>query len=242
MSPAPLNGHADLSASGPEPKLVQHLQQRYAAAGQSHVFNFFPRLSPSDQSSLCAQLASIDVDRVNRIYTNAVAADTPQPDPVPYEDSLSAPNLLGRDRTPTPQPEELLPLPDSACASIVGNPSEEVQWRRIGLHAIAENKVAVLLMAGGQGTRLGSSKPKGMYDIGLPSGMSLFEYQAGRIRRLQRVAEMECGKSDGSVRIRWYVMTSGPTKGETVAYFEGKGYFGLKPENVVFFEQGESVL
>ena len=70
--------------------------------------------------------------------------------------------------------------------------------------------------------------------------LSLFEYQAGRLRRLERVAEKECGKPAGSVTVRWYVMTSGPTKEETLQYFESRNYFGLNRENVIFFEQGES--
>jgi UDP-N-acetylglucosamine/UDP-N-acetylgalactosamine diphosphorylase len=241
-----VGGHAHMNGldAPPDPSLLDRLRDTYAAAGQSHVFTFFDRLSPDEQASLLLQLDAIDVHRVNRIYQNAVAAEPamtpPATDVVSYDDTLAVGgNLIARSRTPTPQPEEVLPLPEEACASVVGNPRDEAAWRHVGLKAIAENKVAVLLMAGGQGTRLGSTNPKGMYDIALPSGMSLFEYQAARISRLEKVAAESYGKAPGSVRIRWYVMTSGPTREETEKYFESKGYFGLAKEDVIFFEQGE---
>lgn len=195
---------------------IDSLRNRYEAAGQGHLFKFWPKLSESERASLIAQLKALDIERVNRIYNKALASEACGP---------GAGEPIG-------------PLPKGASDSVAVE--EKVQdWRKIGLGAISRGEVGVLLMAGGQGTRLGSSAPKGCYDIGLPSHKSLFQYQAERIIRLQAVAEQEFEKTPGTVVIPWYVMTSGPTRCETETFFVKNSYFGLDPKNVIIFEQGK---
>ncbi|TFK19969.1 UDP-N-acetylglucosamine diphosphorylase [Coprinopsis marcescibilis] len=194
------------------------LQKRYEAAGQGHLFQLWANLNNQERAQLQAQLEALDIERVNRIYKTAVASEA----------QLSDPNY---------QADAIEPLPKGASESVT-NVEKAEEWKKIGLQAIARNEVGVLLMAGGQGTRLGSSAPKGCYDIGLPSHKSLFQYQAERLARLQEVASQEAGKPTGSVVIPWYIMTSGPTRPETEQFFKKNKYFGLDPKNVIFFEQG----
>ncbi|RDB29412.1 UDP-N-acetylhexosamine pyrophosphorylase [Hypsizygus marmoreus] len=197
---------------------IDALRTRYQAAGQDHLFKFWSQLSEVERASLTGQLESLDIERVNRIYKKAIGSESAA-------------------STSDSPAESIEPLPKGA-SDAVGVIQKDAEWRRIGLEAIARGEVGVLLMAGGQGTRLGSSAPKGCYDIGLPSHKSLFQYQAERITRLQTVAEQEAGKPVGSVVIPWYVMTSGPTRRETETYFSSHSYFGLDPKNVIIFEQG----
>ncbi|WFD40620.1 uncharacterized protein MJAP1_003608 [Malassezia japonica] len=190
------------------------LQSQYHAAGQGHVFAFWDKLSPAEQGELTEQLEKIDPARINDTVKAALAADEAARNE--KQAKVEAP-------------------PKDSMVSTVGDAAAADKYREIGLEAIGNGEVGVLLLAGGQGTRLGSSAPKGCFDIQLPSHKSLFQLQAERIAKLQELAAKKSGKQ---VVVPWYVMTSGPTRKPTEAFFAEHNFFGLDKANVVFFEQG----
>lgn len=110
---------------------------------------------------------------------------------------------------------------------------EEIEERRAeyeeaGLRAIRLGKVAAVLLAGGQGTRLGWSAPKGTYDIGVNLPLSIFECQ---MRTLGKVVK-RAGRY-----IHLFIMTSTVNDAATRAFFEEHGYFGYDKNYVHFYVQ-----
>lgn len=205
-----------VSAKEPAGEEVNELKGKYTKAGQEHVFAFYDGLSVPEKAGLFERLKSFDPEYINQITHKA----------------LHPPRSADKN-----EETKLDPLPDSATASILDSKDEDIQsWYTSGLELVSKGQVAVVLMAGGQGTRLGSSDPKGCFDIGLPSQKSLFQIQAERIWKVQQLAEKESGKKD--IAIPWYVMTSGPTRRPTEKFFEDHSYFGLNKDNVSIFEQG----
>lgn len=102
------------------------------------------------------------------------------------------------------------------------------EFRKIGLEAIRAGKVGAVLLAGGQGTRLGLDKPKGTLNIGINRELYLFEQL---LRNLMDVTD------EAGVSVPLYIMTSDINHDDTVAFFEGHQYFGYPREDVRFFVQ-----
>ncbi|KAF9310900.1 UDP-N-acetylglucosamine pyrophosphorylase [Podila horticola] len=208
----------------PEISRFETLRLRYNFAGQGHVFTFWDQLSPSDQETLLDQLESLDPAALNTIYKQATTASK-------NTAIISDLSPLGKDQVQS---------------ALTATPGQKQEWNTLGLDAIAENKVAVILLAGGQGTRLGSTLPKGCYrDIGLPSHKTLFQIQAERIQRLQEMAKAHKAKRTHQhmdtlppVVITWCIMTSGATRQQTEKFLKEHHYFGLDHHNIIIFEQG----
>ena len=94
--------------------------------------------------------------------------------------------------------------------------------RSRGMKAVRDGTVAALVVAGGQGSRLGFDKPKGMFLIG-PNGESLFQLHAEQVAALN---------------VPLLVMTSPATDADTRAFFAANRDFGLGPGRVRYFQQG----
>lgn len=106
--------------------------------------------------------------------------------------------------------------------------AKRAEFFEIGKTAIREGKVGAVLLAGGQGTRLGFNGPKGAFNIGVTRPLYIFEQQ---IKNLLETTEA-CG-----AYVRLYVMTSDINHDATVAFWEKYNYFGYPCEYVKFFVQ-----
>ena len=102
------------------------------------------------------------------------------------------------------------------------------KYEAAGLDAVRAGRVGAVLLAGGQGTRLGSDGPKGKYNIGLTKDMYIFERLICNL--------MEVTDKAGCF-VPLYVMTSDKNNDETIAFFEEKDYFGYPRDFVKFFKQ-----
>lgn len=123
--------------------------------------------------------------------------------------------------------------PEGEIAPIEGLKKEEIASRReefekAGMQAVHDGKVAALMLAGGQGTRLGFDGPKGTLDIGVARPLYIYECL---IRNLLEVCTA-CG-----AYVPLYIMTSDKTDRMTRAFLKEHGCFGYPEEKVRFFLQ-----
>ena len=102
------------------------------------------------------------------------------------------------------------------------------EFKQIGLDAIKAGKVGAVLLAGGQGTRLGLDRPKGTLNIGVERELYLFEQL---FRNLMDVTD------EAGVYVPFYIMTSNINNQDTIAFMEEHHYFGYPKEYVKFFVQ-----
>jgi UDP-N-acetylglucosamine/UDP-N-acetylgalactosamine diphosphorylase len=186
------------------------LVHRLKAVRQEHLLQFWPRLDAAARARLLADLAAVPIEQVAALadeFASPLAHNQPAPG-VP---------------TGHIEPIEVTRLPRTD--------SQRVAYRRAverGEALLADGRVGVIVVAGGQGTRLGFDGPKGTYPIGPVSSATLFEIHAQKIAALSR----RHGRT-----IPFYVMTSPQNHDDTAAFFAAHHNFGLN--HVRFFTQGQ---
>lgn len=182
---------------------IEQLRERFAAFGQDHVFRFWEELEPARRRALAEQASRLDLGELQRTF-----AHTRQ--------------LAG------PGTRKLEPAEVEALPSRGGDRDHRGAARKRGEALLREGRVAVMVVAGGQGTRLGFDAPKGVFPLGPVTGRTLFELQAQKLQAARR---------RWGTPIPWLVMTSPATDAPTRTYFAEHARFGLPAEDVSFLCQ-----
>lgn len=128
--------------------------------------------------------------------------------------------------------ENLAPAPDLSALEPppVAPAGNDPAARAAGEAALRAGSIAIVLVAGGQGSRLGSDLPKGCFPVGPVTGATLYQIHAEKVAAL--------GRRHGRAPVL-LIMTSGATDEPTRAFFAEHRHFGLDPADVWFFRQGE---
>ena len=99
---------------------------------------------------------------------------------------------------------------------------------KLGEELLKNNQYALVLMAGGFGSRLGFNKPKGCLELNINgNNISLFEMIINQLKEANK-------KYNSTIRI--YIMTSTDNNQATIDFFEEHNYFNYK-EYIKFFTQ-----
>lgn len=187
------------------------LAERLARHDQSHVLAHWDKLSEPERQTLAAQLGAIDLEELASLY----AGEVDQPDWHAAARRAEPPVAMRLTDRQAGQGGGLGVTPDAA--------------REQGAAALDAGKVGVLLVAGGQGSRLGFDKPKGMYPVGPVSDATLFQIH------LEKAVAL--AKRHG-VGVPVYLMTSPVTHDDTIEFLAANDNFGLADDDLFIFRQG----
>jgi len=180
---------------------LQAIIERVYNHDQGHIFRFWDSLDEQQQVDLMAQADLIDFSLLSRLIEQASTGQEEK-----YEGTLEPPEVI----------------------TLAQREEKDEEAGQIGEAAIAAGDVAAVLVAGGQGTRLGFDGPKGMYPVTPVMRKSLFQLHAEKLLGL--------GEKFG-VQIPWYIMTSVTNNNQTIRSLQKNNYFGYDHENVYVFIQ-----
>ena len=171
---------------------------------QNHIINLLNNLEGSKREELLEQLNKIDFHQIMELYDNTKKNIEIK------ENKIEALKYLDKQKLTKEQKEK---------------------FDKLGEEAIKNNEYAVVTMAGGQGTRLGHTGPKGTFKLDVyGKGKYLFEILADNLKEANKKY---------NVSIPWYIMTSKENNQETVDFLEKNNYFGYNKDDVTIFTQSQ---
>lgn len=171
---------------------------------QEHIINLLNKLDGKEKEELIEQINKIDFHQIMELYQNTKREIEIK------ENKIESIKYLDKEKL---------------------TKNEIDEFDRLGEEIIVSGKYAVVTMAGGQGTRLGHTGPKGTFKLDVyGKGKYLFEILAENLK--------EANKKYDTV-IPWYIMTSKENNDETQNFLEKNNYFGYDKNSVMLFEQGE---
>ena len=118
--------------------------------------------------------------------------------------------------------------PPANTVSIEEAARRRIQFETVGLNVLAEGKVGAVLLAGGQGSRLGYDGPKGTFNIGVTRELSIFE------QLMRNVSDVT---SQTGRAFPLFIMTSTVNDAATRSFFKEHSYFGYPRDEIHFFIQ-----
>ena len=183
---------------------AKEILKRY---GQEHIISWMDKVSNIEKENLINQILNLNISQVIDLYEN-----------------LNKTFEIGNKNI------------EKISAIDISKLSEEEfkRYKTIGEEFIKNSEYAVITMAGGQGTRLGHTGPKGTFKISVNNGDKyLFQII---VESLQKANE----KYD--VIIPWYIMTSEENNNQTLEFLENNNYFGYDKQKVKLFKQGKAPL
>lgn len=192
------------SSHGGKIIMEDNIFEKLRSYNQHHVIEHYQTLTEEEQQGMLNVIKSFDMDLIFRIHKNFL-----------------------QDRKENIQnisPASIIALPKTQ-----EDMGQRKRMRDMGESLLRENKVAVLIVAGGQGTRLGYEGPKGTFKITPVQQKPLFQLFTEQIIALSRRY---------SARIPLIIMTSFENDEETRTFFLDNDYFGIGKENIYFFQQG----
>lgn len=206
--------------------LLASITQRCEAANQSHILAHLSdaSISQEDKLAFLQSINDIPLESLADYLKGAIEEEVKLQNNVPTAN--------GNNTNDANAKVVIEPFAGETASTTTTDPIHLATLQEahaIGMKAVSNGEVAALLLAGGQGTRLGYDGPKGMYDIGLPSHRTLFQFMAERIKKLGQLS------GGGENIVPFYIMTSPLNHEATTTYFASHDNFGI---DVQFFPQG----